>query len=43
MKAALVHDKRLFDLMEEHGEQLIEQNFMNNEIGESEDVEDASM
>jgi len=34
MKAALVHDKRLFDLMEEHGEQLIEQNFMNNEIAD---------
>ena len=27
MKAALVHDKRLFDLMEEHGEDLIEANF----------------
>ncbi len=27
MKAALVHDRRLFDLMEQHGEKLIDANF----------------
>lgn len=30
MKAALVHDRRLFELMEEHGEALIEAHFVEN-------------
>lgn len=34
MKAALVHDQRLFDLMEEHGEGLIERNFVDSPVAD---------
>lgn len=34
MKAALVHDERLFDLMEEHGERLIDINFMEDPVAD---------
>jgi len=34
MKAALVHDGRLFDLMEEHGERLIEVNFCDSDVAD---------
>ena len=34
MKAALVHDGRLFDLMEEHGERLIDGNFCNSDVAD---------
>eukprot|EP00617_Octactis_speculum_P017834 CAMPEP_0185752476 /NCGR_PEP_ID=MMETSP1174-20130828/11271_1 /TAXON_ID=35687 /ORGANISM="Dictyocha speculum, Strain CCMP1381" /LENGTH=599 /DNA_ID=CAMNT_0028429945 /DNA_START=167 /DNA_END=1966 /DNA_ORIENTATION=- len=34
MKAALVHDRTLFDLMDEHGVRLVDKNFENDEVAD---------
>jgi len=34
MKAALVHDSSLFDLMETHGRRLVERNFVDDEVAD---------
>lgn len=34
MKAALIHDKRLFELMDEHGTRLVDRNFENDPVAD---------